>query len=163
VPSLGILLGASVMVEFAAALLSSIVLGWEEKSSVQREVCYQRTEERAEILLWSKEHKTCIAQVVKCAGSCPRFAESCTSTRTCDRQSQLNVIVHLSPNGIASPPCVPTLRIDRPGEFRAPIWADLSRGGIQHYCHVLHAFACGVLAATASSAWRGDGPRDASR
>jgi hypothetical protein len=51
VPSLGILPGASVRVEFAAALLSSIVLGWEEKSSVQREVCYQRTEERAEMLL----------------------------------------------------------------------------------------------------------------
>jgi hypothetical protein len=98
-----------------------------------------------------------------CAGSCPRFAESCTSTRTCDRQSQLNVIVHLSPNGIASPPCVPTLQMDGSGGFRAPIWAELSRGGIQHYGHVLHTFACGVFAATASSVWRGDGPRDAYR
>jgi hypothetical protein len=31
------------------------VLGQEEKSSVQLEVCYQRTKERAEMLLWSEE------------------------------------------------------------------------------------------------------------
>jgi hypothetical protein len=55
VPSFGILLGAPERVEFGAALLSSIVLGQEEKSSVQLEVCYQRTKERAEMLLWSEE------------------------------------------------------------------------------------------------------------
>lgn len=41
-PSLGILPGASLRVEFAEALLSSIVLGQEEESSVQHEVCYQK-------------------------------------------------------------------------------------------------------------------------